>query len=395
MQKDGPRILYSAFDVVPSPKGASTHIRYFTRGLVAAGYRVDLVTAHGGALLEHDTWEGASVWRVPRVAEQSFLQRAATFGQSVMERAEAAGEGHYAIAHFRSLWCGLPLTGAKKRLGYRTVFEVNGLPSVELKYHYPAVRGSGLVDKLRAQEAATLLTADWIICPSRVTAAFIESLGVPGTRITVIHNGADQALFAGQRAVRAPGPDATLLYLGTLADWQGLDTVIRALPLVSEHHSVRLRIVGTGRGRQRRRLLRLAQRLGVAERLSIEEPVPHDDVGRLMADVDVTIVPLAYNDRNVTQGCCPLKLIEAMAGSCPIVASDLPVVRELVREGRDALLFEPGDHAELARKIGILLENPTLARSLAQEASARAAQSFDWSRSQQQLLAVYEELLAS
>ncbi|MFN8454689.1 MAG: hypothetical protein U0401_08485 [Anaerolineae bacterium] len=45
-----PRILYTAFDVVPSPKGASTHITYFTQGLVAAGYEVTLITAGTAAL---------------------------------------------------------------------------------------------------------------------------------------------------------------------------------------------------------------------------------------------------------------------------------------------------------------------------------------------------------
>jgi glycosyltransferase involved in cell wall biosynthesis len=65
----------------------------------------------------------------------------------------------------------------------------------------------------------------------------------------------------------------------------------------------------------------------------------------------VCVAPLALNDRNVTQGCCPIKVIEYMSCARPIVAANLPVVRELVREDIDALLFAPDD-AAIGRQIG-------------------------------------------
>ena len=398
----GVRVLYSAFDVVPSPKGASTHIRYFARGLVEAGFRVQLITAHDEALAEHDSWEGASVWRVPRAGESNFLERATAFGRAAVAHAEQAGPGSYRIAHFRSLWCGLPLTAAKKRLGYRTLFEVNGLPSVELKYHYPKVRGSSLLDKLREQEVATLLLADHVICPSAVTAAFLGSLGVPEERITVIRNGVDLELFApGEpsvaRASTAASPEAleepVLLYVGTLADWQGLEVAVRALPLICAVQPIRLRLVGRGRARQKRNLLKLAQRLGVADRLSIDEGVPHEQIPALMRKATIGLVPLVYNDRNVTQGCCPLKLIETMASELPIVAANLPVVRELAREGEEVLLFEPGDFSELAHRVNLLLAHPQHGRTIARAAATRARKRYGWAEAQSALVQVYRALL--
>ena len=144
-------VLYSAFDVVPSPKGASTHITYFVCGLVEAGYRVQLITAGDPSLPERDTYCGADVLRVPPGDDPNFLKRAVEFGQAVMQHIDGVGTPSYDVCHFRSIWCGLPIVQAKARRGYKTLFEVNGLPSIELKYHYPALRGSPLLDKFKEQ----------------------------------------------------------------------------------------------------------------------------------------------------------------------------------------------------------------------------------------------------
>ena len=245
-----PCVLYSAFDVVPSPKGASTHITYFTRGLVDAGYPVQLITAGDPSLPERDVYCGAQMLRVPVGDDPNYLKRALEFGQAVTRH--LASSPPYRVAHFRSIWCGLPIVQAQARFGYKTLFEVNGLPSVELKYHYPALKGSPVLFKIKQQEITTLLRADAIICPSAVTRAYIASLGIPREKITVIPNGVDAKLFTPQPFNRLPGESPVLLYMGTLADWQGLDVLIEAMRAIVAQRPVRLRIVGRGRGRQRR-----------------------------------------------------------------------------------------------------------------------------------------------
>lgn len=384
------RVLYAAFDVVPSPKGASTHITYFARGLLEAGFQVQLITAGDPALPERDTYCGAPILRVPAGAEASFLQRAVDFGQAVMSHLEVAPP--YTVAHFRSHWCGLPIVRARPRFGYRTLFEVNGLPSVELKYHYPGLAGNPLEARIKEQEMATLLLADAVICPSAVTRAYLASLGVPRERITVIPNGVDTRLFQPRPRQSAGGPP-TILYAGTLADWQGLPALIDALPIILGQCRVKLRIVGRGRGRQHKELLKRIRRLGLEEAVAVEPAVPHHELPAAIAQADVCVAPLAYNDRNVTQGCCPLKLLEYMACGRAIAASNLPVVRELAREGVDALLFTPDDPADIARCILALLNDAALAGRLGAAAARRARDRFGWRAAQKKLLGVYARLM--
>src|SRR6266540_696401 len=78
-----PRVLYTAFDIVPSPKGASTHILHNIRGLVNRNYGVHLITPNDGLLPSEDTIEGAQVTRITQDLTQNFLARATHFGKAV------------------------------------------------------------------------------------------------------------------------------------------------------------------------------------------------------------------------------------------------------------------------------------------------------------------------
>jgi glycosyltransferase involved in cell wall biosynthesis len=384
------RVLYTAFDVVPSPKGASTHILHFLRGLVNGGYSVHLVTPGDGALPPEDELEGARVTRLPPVKGENFLARAIGFGQAVMEH--VASHPEYDFVHYRSVWSGLPLAQAKAHYGYKTLFEVNGLLSVELKYHYPGLRESGVLAKIRQQELVTLMLSDALVCPSAVTRAFLTSLDAPRQRIRVIPNGVSPVDFKATPLPPDDGHTPVLLYIGTLADWQGLDILIKAMPSILAECQVRLCVLGRGRSRQRKVLAKQIRKLGLDGHVSLEPAQPHHLVPGVIAQADLCVAPLGMNDRNITQGCCPIKVIEYMAAGRPILASNLPVVRELVREDVDALLFSPDDPQDLARQALAILCDRALAERLASSAASRAREKFTWNAAQKKLLNVYRGL---
>jgi glycosyltransferase involved in cell wall biosynthesis len=385
-----PRVLYTAFDIVPSPKGASTHILHNIRGLVNSHFNVHLLTPSDGILPLEDQVEGAQVTRIPQDLAQSFLARALHFGRSVLVHLTLHPD--YDVVQYRNIWDGLSIAQNKKRLGYKTLFEVNGLPSIELKYHYPDV-DPGLLAKIREQEMATLHLSDAIVCPSNVTRDYIASLGLSRQRVTVIPNGVSPSDFLPSPLPSRERRTPVLLYIGTLADWQGLDVLIRALPKILERQTVRLQIVGRGRSRQRKVLSKQIRKLGLDECVTVQAAVPHHAIPGLISESDVCIAPLGLNDRNVTQGACPIKVLEYMASARPLVASNMPIVRELVREDVDALLFSPNDPEDLARQVLRLLEDSELAKRLSASGSERALSKFTWHEAQKKLVKVYGRLL--
>jgi glycosyltransferase involved in cell wall biosynthesis len=386
-----PRILYTAFDIVPSPKGASTHILHNIRGLVNGDFDVHLLTPNDGLLPSVDMIEGARVTRFSQDLTQNFLTRATHFGRTV--HAHLTLNPDYDVVHYRNIWDGLAVAQNKKRLGYKTLFEVNGLPSIELKYHYPGIDANLLI-KIKEQEIATLHLSDAIICPSNVTRDYIVSLGLSRQRVTVIPNGVSPSDFSPSPLPPREGRVPVLLYIGTLADWQGLDVVIKALPKILEEQTARLLIVGRGRSRQRKMLLKQIRRLGVEGSVNLRPAVPHHEIPGLIAESDICLAPLGLNDRNVTQGACPIKVLEYMASSRPLITSNMPIVRELVREDVDALLFSPNDPEDLARKVSMLLNDVEMSQRLADAATERALTKFTWHEAQKKLLKTYERLLS-
>ncbi len=216
---------------------------------------------------------------------------------------------------------------------------------------------------------------------------------MPRERIALIPNGVSPKDFAPTPLPPDDGHVPVLLYIGTLADWQGLELLVAAMPHILAARPALLRIVGRGRGWQRKLLAKRIHKLGLEEYVRLEPAVPHHEVPALIAAADVCVAPLALNDRNVTQGCCPLKVIECMAAGRPLVAANLPVVRELAREDVDALLFAPDDPADLARQVLRLLADRDLAARLTAAAAERARAKFTWHAAQKRLLRVYERLV--
>jgi len=385
------KVLYTAFDVVPSPKGASRHITHFTQSLVAAGYEVTLFTAGLADMPAAETYAGARIIR-HRSEETNFLRRAHLFGDAVWEHLRDK-MGAYDVVHFRDIWSGGAALKARQQLGYsyRTLFEVNGLPSVELKYHYPALQDSDLPRKLKAQEKAIVGGVEAIVCVSTVTAIYLQSIGACRQQITVIPNGVEPALFG--RIDRVAVKPPRLVYAGTLTTWQGISTVIEAMPtILAACPDAELHLVGPIKNRYQKGLLKLATKVGLdEENLRFVGPVSPEKMPEQLARASVCLAPLTYNDRNVTQGCCPIKLLEYAAAGRPIVAADLPVVRELLGEG-EALFFQPGDSTNLARQVIYLLSPRKEAQAMGERAARRVREAFTWERAGRQLLALYDQL---
>jgi len=112
-----------------------------------------------------------------------------------------------------------------------------------------------------------------------------------------------------------------------------------------------------------------------------------DDTAALFGTVDIVVLPSYYREG------LPKSLIEAGACGLPLVTTDAPGCRDVVRDGVDGLLVPVKDAAALAAAIARLLDDSSLARRLGDAARARALAEFDERIVIRRTLAVYEELL--
>jgi glycosyltransferase involved in cell wall biosynthesis len=322
---------------------------------------------------------------------EGFLDRALRFGDAVARRLT---EREYDVVHVRSIWEGIPALLLAARRGYRIVYEVNGLPSIELKYHYPGVaQHRDLITRLRSQEQALLRGAALVLTPSRTTGKYLRAQGVSGDRLRIIPNGVDAARFP-------PSPlpfsdPSQLLYVGTLAPWQGVPFLIEAFRGVLHQRPAHLRIAGGGRREWRKQCERLVRKLELDDHVELLGPVPPDAVPGLLAASDVCAAPLAVTDRNLTQGCCPIKLLEYLAAGRPVVAANLPAVREIVTPEESALLYKPDKPRRLTEALLRLLDDRDLALRLAENGARLVRERFTWERHNAAVTQAYRELLSA
>ena len=377
------RALYAAFDRFPSRKGSAVHIDRFARALFehAGG---GLLYVLGGEGLPQYQREG-EVEIVRFVGEPGhLLERAAGFGarlDALLERTEATLE----LVHFRDPWSGIPIVERPGR-SYVAVYEVNGLPSIELPFLYPAVPAP-ILERVAELEQRCLDAADVVITPSDVTAARLVARGVEPGRLHVVRNGAEIP------AVAAPTPPDVparyLLYFGALQPWQGVDTALRALARLRDLDDLELVICASVHRRRAKPYRKLAQRLEVADRVRWHFALPEHELAPWREHALLSLAPLRDCSRNAVQGCAPLKILESMAAGTPVVASDLPAVRELITDREHGRLVAPDRPGELARAIRVLLDYPECRAKLARAARARVAAQLSWQASIDQLRGLY------
>lgn len=197
-----------------------------------------------------------------------------------------------------------------------------------------------------------------------------ECEGIRGERIAVVRNGVDLERFSGttspsgirERLDFSPR-QKVVGYIGSLIPVKRIDVFLRAASEVALiHPGARFLIVGSALPHIDRdmgdKLHALAGDLGIASSVVFLDF--QSDMPRVYSSMDLLVLPSASEGMSNT-------LLEAMAMSLPVIASDIDANREVVVDGRNGFLFPVGDHGALAGKIMDLLGNDDLARRFGDE----------------------------
>jgi phosphatidyl-myo-inositol alpha-mannosyltransferase len=189
-------------------------------------------------------------------------------------------------------------------------------------------------------------------------------------RFRVIPNGLEVKRFA--QATPAPGlPEGRrVLWVNRLDPQKGFRVAVAAFVRVCRDlDDVSMIVVGDGPDRDT--IARVPP--GIVRRVLLVGEVSHELLPPYHAAADVFLAPATGQES------FGYVLVEAMAAGLPIVASDIPGYREVVRHGVEGVLVRPRDAAALAAGLRRVLDDPHLARELGEAGRARAAQ-FDWER---------------
>ncbi len=353
------RIFIASGIFHPESGGPATYLYRFLPELQVRGHMVTALT-FGDALTEGYPYP---LTRIPR---RGFPRRYWAYYRA----ARRWWPGHD-LAYVHSLELPLPST-IRPRVGkivgdlaWERAMRKGWIPPSANVDHFQATRYSPRVeiDKfLRAREARRL---DHLIVPSEYLRRMVLGWGVDPARVSVVYNALETQREPSENQAQARAhlglPDVPLLFTpARLTPWKGIDHTLHALTRIGNMH-----LLVAGEGPSRPAFEKLAQDLGLAERVRFVGHVPHEGLPLYFRAADYTLLYSGYEG-------LPHVLLESLSVGTPLIASDKGGNPEVVQHGVNGLLvpymdvealastieaaFAPGKQGELSAGTSVGLE---------------------------------------
>ncbi len=222
--------------------------------------------------------------------------------------------------------------------------------------------------------------------------------GVAKQKITVSPNGVDMKLFG-----NPPEPDEALRndlglpgksvlgFIGSFYDYEGLDDLIAAMPLL-QNICPEAHLLLVGGGPMEEALIQQVESSTAASAITFTGRVPHEDVERYYGLMDIMVYP--RKSMRLTELVTPLKPLEAMAQGRIVAASDVGGHHELIEDGITGTLFPAGSPEKIAQKLADLLKNRAQWPQTIEAAQKFVEADRNWSSNILRYNPVYQRLIA-
>ncbi len=238
------------------------------------------------------------------------------------------------------------------------VYECHGLSSKLLRVFAPIIRRLKKI----------------IVTTSGLRREFVR-IGIPEEAILVLPNAVSLEEFSidenqenCRRHLGLPQDRPIIGYVGVFVTYgveKGIPTLVRSLAFLQNRYAPPLLVCVGGPVSFAEEYYRIADSVKVPrEMLRIVDFQPRAEVARWMKACDICTIPFPRN-KNFMEYASPMKLFEYMAAGVPVIASDFPVIRDVLEDGKNGLLVPADDPKAWADGMAKILDNPDLAERLA------------------------------
>jgi PEP-CTERM/exosortase A-associated glycosyltransferase len=212
----------------------------------------------------------------------------------------------------------------------------------------------------RYMETEVFKESDAVITIARHLQDEIVARGIPQNKVYYIPNGVDGERFQPQ------DKDTELIdkyklagktvvgFIGSFYAFEGLIYLIKAIPEIMKHMpDARFMIVGDGDEYQN--IKNMVKNMNIEEYVYLPGRVSYEDVLRYYSIIDVLVYPRI--SERLTEFVTPLKPLEAMSMGKLVLGSNVGGIRELIKDGKTGILFNPEDAGSIADKCIMLLKD--------------------------------------
>ncbi len=374
--------------------GQNVHVAELAAGLVRHGHSVAVYTRHDDADLAErvTTSAGYEVVHVPAgpaapVPKDDLWPHMAAFADHLTEMLKFQ-QPDVVHAHFwMSAWAS---ARAARRLHLPFLVTFHALGSVKRRYQGPA--DTSPLNRIRVEVAAAG-AADRIVATATDEVRELALLGIPSAKVSVVPCGVDLEHFTPEPPTTAShsAPERRyryrLLSVGRLVPRKGSDIIIEALTRLPETELLIAGGAGSGARTpepEHDRLVTVAERLEVADRVRLIGQVARTDMPALLRSADLVVCSPWYEPFGIVP-------LEAMACGVPVVAAAVGGMLDTVVDSVTGALVPPRDPVALANVIGPLLESPSRRAELARAGLERVRSRYSWDRVAADTAAVYQQ----
>ena len=226
---------------------------------------------------------------------------------------------------------------------------------MRVKYWIPIALRPIVAECVQVANAAAGLLLDGIVTADPSVLKDFE--GTAGKKAIVQYNFPKASMFTAQ-TTKISAPVADLVYIGGMSDRAGTYVLLDALALLAERGlRVSARLAGYTDGEVGRSAIRARiQTLGLTEQVEFCGRIPHSEVPAWIHSGRIGIVTLQPIDKFLKN--IPTKMFEYWACGLPVIASDLPPIRQFLEDEKNGLFFNPRSPEDLAHAIRRLVESP-------------------------------------
>jgi len=359
------RLLYVCFQATRQGQASYAHVHEILHGLRSHGW--------AGELFEPRY--AASTRRIgihERLAEFCWLQCRAAWHLK-----------RFDLLYCRAHSAALPILLYARFRGVPIVVELNGSYEDAL-ICYPWLRPVSWLVKLIS--LASLRLADEIITVTPGLQRWLQG-EIPNGVVSVIPNGANADLFRPDAPCSVTLPQPYVVFVGALAPWQGIETILQAAELPAWPRAVSVVIAGDG-------MLRPA-----VERAAKNNPRviylgsrPYREIPGLIAGSLAALCLHNLGERSAI-GMSPLKLYEAAACGVPVIVTDLHGLAEFVADNSCGLVIPCRNPVALADAVGRLAADPDTRRAMSSRGREAVVSGNTWAHRAAKTAAVLERCL--
>lgn len=385
------RVLHLSWEFPPRIIGGiASHVFDLSRALIRRGVETHVVTCNFPGVREYENIDGVNLHRFEAYAAgDSFLSWALRM-QKNMERR------------------GCDLINSLKGVDVIHAHDwLSGVAGIGLKnlYRKPLIitmhsteygRRTGIHNDLQAcihEIEGWLCYESWriITCSHYMRDHVSWCFHIPENKICVIPNGVDVTKFYFSfnyweiRNRFAHDSEKILLFVGRLVPEKGLDVLIKALPIILGN-GVNAKIVAVGEGPQRDEYQRLANYYGFGDKILFTGHIDDWTLRALYRVADVVIVPSMFEPFGIVA-------LEAMAAHCPVVASAVGGLNEIVDYEGTGLKIPLNNPDALAWAILRVIKDVGFKDWIVNNAYQKCLWNYNWDKIAEWTTGVYEAVL--